>query len=61
MDLEDGVLDVYHLEEGDYKRVDHSSIPALASLNIQIMSECILLGETSRTEAADKLISAHFG
>lgn len=58
---EDGVLDVYHLEEGDYKRVDHSLIPALASLNLQVMSECILLGEASRIEAVDKLIAAHFG
>ncbi len=57
---EDGVLDVYHLGEGSYERVEHSLIPALSSLDLQVMSECILLGETSRVEAVDKLIAAHF-
>ncbi len=57
---EDGVLDVYHLQEGVYKKVDHSLIPALSSLDLEIMSECILIGETSRIAAGDRLLAAHF-
>jgi Uma2 family endonuclease len=58
---EDGVLAVYHLRSGVYEKVDRSLIPALAVLDLQIMAACILLGETSRIQAARKLLDAHLG
>jgi Uma2 family endonuclease len=56
---EDGVLVVYHLQSGKYEKVNHSLIPALASLALNVLSECILLGETSRIKAAKKLLESH--
>lgn len=57
---EDGALEVYQLKGTEHKRVNHSSVPALSSLDLDIMAECILLGETSRLAAGDKLLEAHF-
>ena len=54
---EDGTLNAYHLQAGDYQNVDRSLIPALSMLDLQVMSECILLGETSRLKAGKKLLS----
>ena len=54
---EDGALSAYHLQAGDYQRVNRSLIPALATLDLQVMSDCILLGETSRLKAGKKLLS----
>lgn len=54
---EDGTLNAYHLQAGDYQSVERSLIPALSTLDLQVMSECILLGETSRLKAGKKLLS----
>ncbi|MEM9218878.1 MAG: Uma2 family endonuclease [Cyanobacteria bacterium P01_F01_bin.150] len=54
---EDGILNAYHLQAGDYQSVSQSLIPALSTLDLQVMSECILLGETSRLKAGKKLLS----
>lgn len=54
---EDGVLSAYHLQGSDYQKVTNSLIPALSMLDLQVMSECILLGETSRLKAGKKLLS----
>jgi hypothetical protein len=56
---EDGVLAVYSLQSTGYQRVNCSQIPALASIDLEIMAECILLGETSRVEAVERFRSAH--
>lgn len=56
---EDGVLAVYHLQSGRYEKVNRSFIPALSILDLDVMSACILLGETSRIKAAQKLLGAH--
>ena len=52
---EDGVLEVYRLIEGEYEVAERSHIPALSLLDLSVLSECILLGETSRIQAAQKL------
>lgn len=44
---EDGVLEVYHLDSQGYEQVSRSLIPALSVLDLEIMAECILIGETS--------------
>jgi Uma2 family endonuclease len=56
---EDGVLAVYHLQAGRHVKVSHSLIPALSSIDLKVLSECILIGETSRIEAAKKLLESH--
>jgi Uma2 family endonuclease len=56
---EDGVLAVYHLQSGNHVKVDRSLIPALAPIDLTVLSACILLGETSRIQAAKKLLEAH--
>ncbi|NJL55977.1 Uma2 family endonuclease [bacterium] len=56
---EDGSLVVYHYQSGRYERVAHSGIPALAAINLSVLSACILLGETSRIQAAQRLLAAH--
>jgi Uma2 family endonuclease len=56
---EDGVLDAYQLGADGYTQVSHSSIPALASLDLVVLRECIALGETSRVDAVQRLRAAH--
>ncbi len=56
---EDGILEVYHLQNSSYEKVNRSQIPALSSLDLKILSECILTGETSRIEAGKQLLAAH--
>jgi Uma2 family endonuclease len=56
---EDGVLAVYHLKSGKHEKVNHSFIPALSTLDLEVLSECILVGETSRIEAAKRLLESH--
>ena len=55
---EDGVLDIYWLDGDGYRKAGRSRIPALASIDRTLMSECILIGETSRIQAGDKLLSS---
>lgn len=56
---EDGLLKVYHLQSGQPKLAQHSLIPALAEIDLQVLAECILIGETSRIHAAQRLLAAH--
>jgi Uma2 family endonuclease len=56
---EDGVLAVYSLESNGYQKVNRSQISALAAIDLAIMAECILIGETSRIEAVDRFRGAH--
>ena len=56
---EDGLLVVYHLQAGQYETVDRSGIPALADIDLTVLSECILMGETSRIQAGQMLLGAH--
>ena len=55
---EDDVLEMYHLQAGEDQQIDRSRIPALSSLDSQLLSDCIAIGETSRIEAAKKLLKA---
>ncbi len=59
---EDGSLVVYHRQTStrdQYEAVDRSSIPALADIDLNLLSACILIGETSRIQAAQRLLAAH--
>ncbi len=56
---EDGILEVYHLESNRYRKTERSMIPAFAELDMQLMSQCILVGETSILKAIDKLLKSN--
>lgn len=53
---EDGVLEVYWLQAGNYVKTDRSQIPVLAAIDLALLSECILMGETSRIQAGKRLL-----
>jgi hypothetical protein len=55
----DGVLAVYSLQLNGYQKVIRSQIPALAPIDLDIMAQCILIGETSRIEAVARFRSTH--
>jgi len=48
---QDGVFTLYRLRGNGYERVERSEIPALATLDFELLSRCVLMGETSRLEA----------
>jgi Uma2 family endonuclease len=56
---DDGVLAVYHLQSDGYQKVSRSQITALAAIDLEIMAECILIGETSRLGAVERFRAAH--
>lgn len=56
---EDGTLAVYHLQTDGYQRVGRSQIQALSSIDLAVMAECILIGETSRIEAVERFRGVH--
>jgi Uma2 family endonuclease len=43
---EDGLLTLHRLEENSYTRIANSQIPELANLDIELLSRCVLMGET---------------
>ena len=48
---EDGVFTLYCLSGNGYERRDRSQIPELAGLDVELLTRCVLMGETSRLEA----------
>lgn len=56
---EDGVLAVYACQAETFQQCDRSTIPALAVVDLAVLANCILIGETSRIQAAQKLLEAH--
>jgi Uma2 family endonuclease len=43
---EDGLFTLHRLGEGGYTRIYKSQIPELANLDIELLSRCVLMGET---------------
>lgn len=48
---EDGVFTLYCLSGNGYERRDRSQIPELVGLDVELLTRCVLMGETSRLEA----------
>lgn len=48
---QDGVFTIYRLRESGYEEIAQSEIPELATLNLELLTRCVLTGETSRLEA----------
>ena len=56
---EDGVLEIHHLINGEYDRVESSQIPELSGIDMAVLAKCVLMGETSRVKAIGEFRSAH--
>jgi Uma2 family endonuclease len=52
---EDGVLALYHLRSNGYEQIEQSELPGLKDLDLAIFKRCLLVGETSTTEAMREL------
>ena len=48
---EDGLLTLHRLGENGYTRIYRSQIPEVANLDIELLSRCVLIGETDWLEA----------
>lgn len=49
---QDGLFSLYHLRDTDYEKISRSEIPELATLDIELLTRCVLIAQTSRLEAA---------
>ena len=43
---QDGVLTLHHLRNNGYERIDHSELPGLHHLDVDLLRRCILMAET---------------
>lgn len=50
---EDGVFTLYRLRDTGYVQVSQSEIPELVTLDVALLTRCVLIGQTSRLEAAN--------
>lgn len=50
---EDGLLTLHRLGENGYTRIYRSQIPELEKLDIELLSRCVLIGETDWLEAVE--------
>lgn len=48
---EDGLLKLYHIQDGNYENIDRSQLPGLSNLNLDLFRRCILMAETDPGEA----------
>jgi Uma2 family endonuclease len=48
---EDGLLKLYHLRDGSYEPIDHSQLPGLSELDLDLLRRCILMAQTDAGEA----------
>ena len=48
---QDGVFSLYRLRSNGYEQIDRSEILELAALDLELLSRCVLMAETSRLEA----------
>lgn len=55
---QDGLFSLYHLRDGFYEQISRSEIPELATLNIDLLTRCVLIAQTSRLEAANTFRNA---
>ena len=48
---QDGVFSLYRLRDTGYEPIDRTAIPELATLDLDLLSRCVLMAETSQLEA----------
>jgi Uma2 family endonuclease len=51
---QDGVFSLYRLRDRQYEQITRSEIPELTSLDIDLLTRCVLMAETSRLNAANE-------
>ncbi len=51
---QDGLFRLYRLRNDHYEKITRSEIPELATLKIDLLTRCVLKGQTSRLEAANE-------
>jgi Uma2 family endonuclease len=56
---EDGVISLYHLRDGEYVKVNRSQIPELSAIDMAVLAQCVLQGETSRVGAIKAFRAGH--
>ncbi len=49
---QDGIFMLYRLRDDTYQRIYRSEIPELAEMDFDLLTRCVLIGETFRLEAA---------
>lgn len=54
----DGLFSLYHLRDDRYEKISRSEIPELATLDIDLLTRCVLIAQTSRLEAANAFRNA---
>ena len=50
---EDGVFSLYRLRNQAYEQIERSEIPELSTLDIDLLTRCVLISQTSRLAAAN--------
>ncbi len=50
---QDGVFSLYRLRDNKYESISHSEIPEIANLDIELLTRCVAIAQTSRLEAAN--------
>lgn len=50
---EDGLFRLYRLRGDNYERINQSEIPELADLDIELLTRCVLMTQTSRLQAIE--------
>ena len=55
---QDGIFSLYHLREDNYEAISTSEIPQLKELDINLLTRCVLIAQTSRLEAANTFRNA---
>ena len=55
---QDGLFSLYRLRQNHYEKTTRSEIPELASLDMNLLTRCALMAQTSRLEAANAFRNA---
>lgn len=48
---QDGLFTLYHLRDNGYEKINRSELPTLINLDIDLLTRCALMAQTSRVEA----------
>ncbi|WP_283812976.1 Uma2 family endonuclease [Leptothermofonsia sichuanensis] len=51
---QDGLFTLHRLRNGEYERINRSEIPELAELDLDLLTRCVLMAQTSRLQAANE-------
>ena len=55
---QDGIFSLYHLREDNYEAIASSEITELKDLDIDLLTRCVLIAQTSRLEASNTFRNA---